>query len=505
MPTQPSLAFDRITMTFPGVRALDDVSFSVRAGSVHALLGENGAGKSTLLKVLSGVNVPASGDVRLDGRPVRLDPPINAIRAGVAVIYQELHLAPDMSVAENVLLGHMPSRGGWLDRRRLVSQAKAWLDRVGLGCDPETRLGDLSPAHRQMVEIAKALSRDARVIAFDEPTSSLSAAETDRLFAIIRALRDEGRTVLYVSHRLAEIFEIADAATVLRDGKHIETFSNLAGTTADTLVNRMVGREIEDIFGYRMRPTLGPGLVLENIRPRPGDPALNLEVRRGEIVGIFGLVGSGRTELLRSILRSGRDRQARVSVFGEAVRLKSPADAIAAGIVLCPEDRQHEALIPIQDVAENINLSARRRFANSFGFRDLRRERANALAQIDRLRIRPPDPGRPVDRLSGGNQQKVVLARWLSEEVRVLLLDEPTRGIDVGAKREIYEIVFGLAERGIAVLLVSSELPEVVGICDRVLVMRDATIAREFSRSEATPESVLAAALPPPSDGRLAP
>lgn len=503
MPTESPLVFDRVSMHFPGVRALDDVSVSVEPVTVHALLGENGAGKSTLLKILSGVNVPVSGQVLLGGEPVRLAPPEAAIRAGIAVIYQELHLVPDLSVAENVLLGHMPSRKGWLDRPRLRGDARLWLDRVGLSCDPDTRLGYLSLAHRQLVEIAKALSRDARVIAFDEPTSSLSASETQRLFTIIANLRQEGRTVLYVSHRLDEIFQIADAATVLRDGRHIGTFSSLDVITAGTLVNRMVGREIEDIFGFRARPLRGPGLTLEGVRPRPTDPPLALEVRRGEIVGMFGLVGAGRTELLKTILHSGRDRHAQVSVFGKPVKIDSPADAIRNGVVLCPEDRKQEALIPTQDVAENINLSARRRFARPGGFLDRSRERSNALAQIDRLGIRPPDPDRMVANLSGGNQQKVVLARWLGEEIKVLLLDEPTRGIDIGAKREIYEIVYRLAETGVVVLLVSSELPEILGVCDRVLVMRDGVLSGDFPREAATPENVLAAALPTTSDGSM--
>ena len=490
------LHFDGIAKQFPGVRALDAVTFGAAEGSVHALLGENGAGKSTLLKILGGAYRPDGGRVLLGGAPQAFASTADAFAAGVAVIHQELHLVPEMTVAENVLLGHLPHWGGWVDRRRLVDETARLLEVMGEAIHPDARVSSLPMAQRQMVEIAKALSRDAKVLAFDEPTSSLSDREVHKLFAIIRELKAQGRVVLYVSHRLEEIFEIADAATVLRDGRHVETFGRLDGVDRDVLINRMVGRSIADIYRYAPRPHGRPALEVFGLSG-PGLAApTTLEVSQGEIAGVFGLVGAGRTELLKLIYGAERAAAGHVSVAGRELRGHTPAASIAAGMVFCPEDRKKEGIVPTASVAENVNLSARRNTAALGFILNGRWERENVRRQIERLGIRTPSPEQRIANLSGGNQQKAILARWLSENVNVLLLDEPTRGIDIGAKSEIYSLIYELAERGVGVLMVSSELPEVMGVCDRILVMRQGRLVASVPRDEADQERLLALALP---------
>ena len=490
------LQFDSIGKSFPGVRALQNVSFGVREGGVHALMGENGAGKSTLLKILSGAYRPDAGHVTLGGQPHVFPTTAAAIAAGVAVIYQELHLAPDLSVAENMFLGRLHNRAGWLDKRALLEAARRELQALGEDLDPHTRVGKLSIAQRQMIEIAKALARNAKVIAFDEPTSSLSARETERLFAVIRDLKQQGRVILYVSHRLEEIYQVCDAATVLRDGQHVETFPQLENVTADMVISRMVGRTITDIFHYQPRPHGPPALEVENLQGRGLAAPVSFSVAQGEIVGFFGLVGAGRTELMKLILGAVRAQAGRVKVLGRPVAIGHPAHAIRAGIVLCPEDRKKEGVIPIRSVQENLNLSSRRQFSRWGFWIDERKERANATRFVDKLAVKTPSLRQLIQFLSGGNQQKVILARWLSEGMKVVLLDEPTRGIDVGAKSEIYSIIYDLARQGIGVVVVSSELPEVLGVCDRVNVMRQGRLVASLGRAEARAEIVLQWALP---------
>ncbi len=491
----PYLQFDSITKTFPGVRALDGVSFGVEKGSVRALIGENGAGKSTLLKVLSGVYAPDAGQVRLDGVPRTFRSPVEAIRAGVAVIYQELHLVPEMTVAENLLLGHMPVRFGMVDHRGMREAALRQLALLGEDISPLARVGSLPIAQRQMVEIAKALIRDAGVIAFDEPTSSLTDRETTRLFSVIRELRNRGKVIIYVSHRLREIFEICDSATVFRDGRVVETCEDLSCIDQDYLVQRMVGRTIHNVYGYAPRPTGESALEVENVTGPGLDGPASLEVKQGEILGIFGLVGAGRTELLRLIYGAARPTGGTVRVHGRAVRVKDPDSAFRGGIAFLPEDRKKEGIIPIRSVHENINLSVRRTFSR-FGLIDDRRERENSGRHVRELGIKTSSLSTPIMDLSGGNQQKAVFARSLSENVRVMLLDEPTRGVDVGAKSEIYGVIGRLARNGMGVVVVSSELPEVMGISDRILVMRQGKIVAALSRAGATEEKLLKLALP---------
>jgi len=493
------LRFECVTKSFPGVRALEEVSLDVRAGSVHALLGENGAGKSTLLKLLSGVYRPDSGVLRVDNDVMAFDRPSDAINLGIAVIYQELNLVPELSVAENIFLGHFPRRAGLVDRRVLRERAAELLRPLDDSIDPSTRVAKLPLAQRQMVEIAKALSRDARVIAFDEPTSSLSAREIERLFQVIAGLKSRGCAVLYVSHRLEEVFRVCDHATVLRDGRHVQTFESLEGLRHDAIIRAMVGRDIGDVYAYAPRASDVEILKIDQLEgPGLASPA-SLSVRAGEIVGIFGLVGAGRSELLRLVLGAERPTGGSVHVDGTPLQIRSPVDAIRAGLLLCTEDRKKDGIIPILSVRENINLSSRRHHAVGGVLIRESWERANADEQIRALGVRTPSPAQAIRNLSGGNQQKAILGRLLSVNVRVLMLDEPTRGIDVGAKGEIYAIIRGLAERGVGILMVSSELPEVLGVSDRILVMRLGSIVGEFDRSHATQEGLLRLALPPSS------
>lgn len=494
-PVAAALAFAGVGMEFPGVRALDDVSFEVRAGSSHALMGENGAGKSTLLKILSGAHRPSSGEVRIDGRRAELPNTSAALAAGVAVIYQELHLVPAMTVAENLYLGHLPARLGIVDRRRLARDARRQLELIGEDIHPDTPVGELPLAQRQMVEIAKALTRGARIIAFDEPTSSLSEREVSRLFAIIRDLRARGCAILYVSHRMDEIFALCDRITILRDGRQVLT-DELASLTRDTVVERMVGRRLSDIHRHETRRAAGPGLSVESLSGPGLSAHCSFTAPGGEILGIFGLVGAGRTELLRLIYGATPAAGGTIRVAGGTVSIRGPRDALRAGIVLCPEDRKKEGIIPVRSVLENLNLSARRRVARGGMLIDESWERRNAEDRISQLRIRTPSARALIRTLSGGNQQKVILGRWLAETVRVVLLDEPTRGIDVGAKSEIYAIMQKLARDGVCVVMVSSELPEILGVADRILVMREGAIAAEVSRADATEASLLKLALP---------
>jgi L-arabinose transport system ATP-binding protein len=491
----PALTFSAITMEFPGVKALEEVSFSVAAGSIHALMGENGAGKSTLLKILSGAHRATAGSLALNGEPQRFNDTAAALAAGVAVIYQELHLVPEMTVAENLFLGHLPARGGWVDQNGLREAARRQLDLIGESIDPATRVGDLPLAQRQMVEIAKALTRGASIIAFDEPTSSLSEREVRRLFAIIRSLRDRGCAILYVSHRMEEIFTLCDRITILRDGRHVETGA-IGELSRDQVVQRMVGRRLADIYNHQPRPR-GPVRLEARALTGPGLSApCSFAVHGGEILGCFGLVGAGRSELLKLIFGAATPTGGTLTLDGADLQLKSPRDAIAAGIVLCPEDRKKEGIIPCRSVLENINLSARRRTARAGVLIRETWERENAGRWIETLRIRTPSPDQLIRHLSGGNQQKAIIGRWLSEDVRVFLFDEPTRGIDVGAKSEIYTLLQQLAASGAAVIMVSSELPEVLGVSDRIAIMRGGAIVDVLERAVATEASVLIRALP---------
>jgi L-arabinose transport system ATP-binding protein len=491
-----SLRFNGIGKTFPGVKALSDISFEARPGTVHALMGENGAGKSTLLKILGGSYQPNSGDLQIGEQTLAFKSTADSIAAGVAVIHQELHLVPEMSVAENLLLGHMPNRMGLLNRRAMLRQAGELLKGLADEIDPAMRLGNLSLGQRQLVEIAKAMSRNAHVIAFDEPTSSLSAREIDRLMAIISRLRDEGRVILYVSHRMEEIFRICDAVTVFKDGRFVRTFENMAELDHDRLVTCMVGRDIQDIYNYRAREHQGPSLRVTGLLGPGLQEPVSFAVEKGEVLGFFGLVGAGRTELFRLLSGLSRSTAGTLQLEGKALTLRSPRDAIGAGILLCPEDRKKEGIVPLSSVAENINIGARPRHVSLGCLIQGRWERDNARQQIQAMNVKTPSADQQIMFLSGGNQQKAILGRWLSMPMKVLLLDEPTRGIDIGAKSEIYQIIHNLAAQGIAVIVVSSDLMEVMGIADRILVMSEGAITGELMRDEADESRLLQLALP---------
>ncbi len=490
------LEFQGITKTFPGVRALDNVSFSVAKGTVHGLVGENGAGKSTLLKILSGAYTPTEGKIVIHQEPKVFTKTRDAIDAGVAIIYQELNLVPEMTVAENLLLGQWPRRGFFLDRKKLLERSRTQITELLEDIDPDTRLKLLPIGQRQMIEIGKALLHNAEVIAFDEPTSSLSRKETERLFLIIRNLRAQGKTILYVSHRLEEIFALCDAVTVFRDGRRIQTFESMEGVTDNTLIQRMVGREIKDMYGYRPR---GKGSVLFEVTGLQG-PGIHAKASfsaaRGEIVGFFGLSGSGRTELMKNIFGAIEKRCGDIRIDGRSVAVHNPFSAISQGLCLCPEDRKYEGIIAVRSLSENINISSRRHLLKLGLFLNKRREQERADSYIETLHIRTPSRDQYIGNLSGGNQQKAILARWLSEKVDVFLLDEPTRGIDVGSKYEIYQIMYGLAEEGKTVIFASSSLPEVMGVADRVVVMCGGTIIGEVDRKDVSEETLLSMALP---------
>ena len=494
--TAQALSFKGIGKQFPGVRALADISFTAHPGQVHALMGENGAGKSTLLKILGGAYTPSEGELWLGEHRLTFRNAADSLASGIAVIHQELHLVPEMSVAENLLLGHFPSRLGIVNRRAMHLRAQELLKGLAEEIHPQTRLGDLSLGQRQLVEIAKALSHDARVIAFDEPTSSLSAREIDRLMEIIGQLRDEGRVVLYVSHRMEEIFRICDAVTVFKDGRYVQTFQDMAQLTHDKLVTCMVGRDIQDIYNYRERPHGDVALAVSGLLGPGLRSPVSFSASKGEVLGFFGLVGAGRTELLRLLSGLNPASAGEVTLEGQRLTLNTPRDAIAAGILLCPEDRKKEGIVPLASVGENINIGARPRHSRLGCLLRGRWERDNAERQIRALNVKTPSADQAIMYLSGGNQQKAILGRWLSLPMKVLLLDEPTRGIDVGAKSEIYDIIHNLAAKGVVVIVVSSDLMEVIGISDRVIVMCEGALTGELPRARANESSLLHLALP---------
>lgn len=494
---QAFLKVDNVTVEFPGVRALDGVSFEAHAGQVHALMGENGAGKSTLLKVLSGVNRVASGAIWLDGERHLFANAREALAQGIAIIYQELTLSPNLSVAENLLLGQLPESRGLLDRKRLYARAREVLTDLGeTEVHPATKVRDLSIGQQQMIEIGRALLRDARVIAFDEPTSSLSVHETRQLKRIVKRLRDEGRVVLYVTHRMEEVFEMCDAVTVFRDGRHIHTHDTMQGLDHDTLVSEMVGRDIEDVYGYRPRVRGEVLLSLAGVEGYGISRPVSFDVHRGEVFGLFGLVGAGRSELMRLVCGVETPSAGEVRFQGQVRCFSTPGDAIRAGLAMCPEDRKSQGIFPIASVSDNLNISCRRFFKRFGWIRHARRELDNTEDYIRRLSIKTPGPRTPIASLSGGNQQKVILARWLSEQIELFIMDEPTRGIDVGARRDIYNLLYDLAEEGKSVVVISSDLAEITAICDRVGVMRDGELVDIVPRDQATPEHLLSLALP---------
>jgi ribose transport system ATP-binding protein len=483
-----------IAKSFPGVRALDGVSFEVAAGEVHALVGENGAGKSTLMKVLAGAYRADAGTIEIDGKPVTIDGPKAAERLGIGMIYQEFNLVPDLGVIENIVLGIEPMRGLFLDPHAAAAQAAAVLAELGITLPLDRKARRLSVAEQQLTEIAKALVRHARLIVMDEPTAALTERETDALFALIAKLKAEGVSFVYISHRLEELPRIADRITVLRDGRAIET-RPASAMPQDDLIRLMVGRALEAHFP-ELPAVPADALVrlsVRDLRAASNVNGVSFDVRAGEIVGLAGLVGAGRTEIVRAIAGADVATGGSVAVDGRELRARSPHAAIDAGIAFITEDRKAQGLVLGMTVRENTTLAHLASYSRG-PFVDRAAEVAVTDREIAELSIRTPSSEQAVRNLSGGNQQKVVLAKWLTGDARVFLFDEPTRGVDVGAKAEIYGLMLQLLARGAAIVMVSSELPEVLGMSHRILVVRGGRIAAEFARADATPAGVIAAA-----------
>ncbi len=487
----PYLVMRGVSKSYPGVQALSGVDFDVRRGEVHALVGENGAGKSTLVKILAGAVAADEGTIEIDGKPVRITTPRQAEERGISIIYQEFNLVPSLSVAANVWLGREPVRGARLDVATMRTATSALLDRLGVTLPVDAEVRTLSVAQQQMVEIAKALSVNARIIVMDEPSAALTGQEVDKLFAIVRALTAQGVGVVYISHRMEEIFAIADRVTVFRDGKLVKTGA-VSDFTPDDIIRLMVGRSLDAHFPPLPAdpPRTNPVLSVRGATSPGRLDGVSLDLYPGEILGIAGLVGAGRTSLLRAICGADPLPAGTIALDGRTLRLRGPHDAIAAGLALVTEDRKAQGLVLGMSVRENVTLPHLEDFVRA-GRID-RREERDAVAKLAAdLRVRTPSVEQLVRNLSGGNQQKVVLAKWLLEKARVICFDEPTRGIDVGAKAEIYELMVGLCQSGTGILMASSELPEVLGMSMRVAVMHKGRIVHVFERGEATQESVI--------------
>jgi ABC-type sugar transport system ATPase subunit len=491
----PRLKLVGVAKRFPGVQALKDVDFAVAPGEIVALIGENGAGKSTLAKIVTGVYPPDAGDVFLDGQPIAIDSVRRARSLGIAIVYQELVLVPQLSVAENILLGREPHRLGFVgvvSRRQVTQLAMPSLELVGGDISPDAKVSDLSMGDRQRVEIAKALSLDAHLLILDEPTSSLTVEDVERLFAVMQDLRRRGIAVIFISHRLDEVLRISDRVVCLRDGEKVGDVATSSVDRQD-LVRMMVGREVASYFAERSHAAGEVALAVRDLRCPALKEPVSFALRRGEILGFAGLVGSGRSELWRAIFGADPRAGGTILVNGQEREIRSPADAIAAGLALVPEDRKDQGLILEFAVRENISLAGLRRHAAA-GIVNRARENADTGQYVQALDIRTPSWEQKARNLSGGNQQKVVLAKWLSLNPRVLILDEPTRGIDVGAKAFIHARIAELASQGMAIALISSELEEIIAMSDRVIVLSEGRVAGELSRPQISEESIMALA-----------
>lgn len=488
--------FKHISKYFPGVKALDDICFKAESGEVYAFLGENGAGKSTLLKVLNGDYQPDEGEYIIDGQARHFSSPQEAIAAGVSVIYQERQILMEMTVAENVFLGSWIRKNGTVDFETMNRRTREIAGRFGLqSIEPDAKVGTLSIAHQQMVEIMKAVNRDSRIIAFDEPTASLSDNEIEILFRIIRELQAEKKIIFYVSHRMNEIEQIAQKVVVFKDGKTVALVER-EKVSNDELIRMMVGRPLGSIFDSLPRNGEFGEVVLEvkNLTTAFVKD-ISFQIRRGEILGFSGLVGSGRTEIMRAIFGVDKVMSGEIRMNGKTISPRSPKQAVDLGIALVPEDRKEQGILPNISVRGNITVSMLRSYCNGLGILDEAGEQKTADADIKKFNIKTPDSEKLIAQLSGGNQQKVILARWLETKPQVLILDEPTKGIDVGAKSEFYKIICECARDGIAVIVISSELPEIIGLSDRVIVVREGRISGEILRTDATEEHILAYAM----------
>ncbi len=486
------LEFKNISKYFPGVKALDDICFKAYGGEVLAFLGENGAGKSTLLKVLNGDYQPTKGEYLLDGVQKHFHSPHEAIQEGISVIYQERQILLELSVAENIYLGRMPvNRFGIIDTAKANQMAKAIIDDFGLPISPTTKVKDLSIAYQQMVEIMKAYSREnLKVICFDEPTASLSDAEIDSLFEIIEKLKKQEKIIIYVSHRMKEIQQIADKVAIFKDGRYVDTVVTKE-VPEQQLIKMMVGRDLGDIFESLDRNKIGD--VLLEVKEVSSDyvKPVSFTLHKGEVLGFSGLVGAGRTELMRAIIGADKMRTGEVWLEGKKIVNRSPKEAVENGIVLVPEDRKLQGILGNLSVAGNINISLLDKNSNNLGVISSAKEAQAAAKGIADFKIKTPSPDKKIVELSGGNQQKCIVARWIATNPKVLILDEPTKGIDVGAKSEFYNMICEFAKQGLGVILISSELPEVIGLSDRIIVMRSLRVSGEVSREEATEDKLL--------------
>ncbi|HET7411991.1 MAG TPA: sugar ABC transporter ATP-binding protein [Pararhizobium sp.] len=490
---QPFLELERISKSYPGVQALSDVGLSAQAGEVIGLIGENGAGKSTLMKILGGVTEPTAGVIRIDGTDRSSLTVEDAIAAGIAFVHQELNLFDNLDVAANVFIGREP-RSGWplrlIDRKRLHDAVRPLLDRLGADFAPDTSVAELSIAQRQLLEIAKALSLDARIVIMDEPTSSLTISETRRLLSVVEELKRNGVAIIFISHRLNEVKECADRVVVLRDGRVTGRLAR-EEISHDAMIRLMIGRDLKSLYSPPAAPPSAPALELRGLRtPAFPDQPIELVLNRGEILGLAGLIGAGRTELARAVFGIDRPLAGEIRLDGKDIAVASPSDAIRHGIYLVPEDRKQSGLILEDSIAENISLPNIRAFTRTGLVRPALEER-NANEQARALQIKAPTVATPAGSLSGGNQQKVVLAKWLSMKPQVIIFDEPTRGIDVGSKSEIYLLMRSLADNGVGVLMISSDMEEVIGVSDRMAVMHEGAIAGILTRDGFNEESVM--------------
>lgn len=491
-PQKILLEMKGIGKTFPGVKALEGVNLTIREGEVHALLGENGAGKSTLIKILSGAYIRDEGDIYWEGEKVNIKNPQDAQHLGISTIYQEFNLASHLSIAENIFLGQLPKKGVLIDWAYARKRSQEILDSLGVSLSVDEPTSSLSVAEQQLVEIAKALNRKTRILIMDEPSAVLGEKDLENLFKVVRSLQESGIAIIYISHRLKEIFELANEVTVLKDGRYVDT-RRVSDVTMDDLVRMMIGRDLKDVYPER-EPVTGDVMLDVKHITRPGVlEDISFQLRAGQIIGFAGITGSGRTELARVIF--GADPyQGEMELFGEPYKPSSPADAIKRKLALVTEDRKAQGLLLKLSVRDNTTISGLKALCR-FGIIRMREELELVKRMIVQLSIKTPTPQFLVINMSGGNQQKVVLARWLSVGTRLLILDEPTRGIDVGSKSEIYQIMTQLTEQGVGIIMISSELPEILGMSDRVMVMREGKIVKELPRAEASEETVMAYAV----------
>ena len=493
MSQETILVMENISKSFPGVKALNDVQLTVHKGTVHALMGENGAGKSTLMKVLIGIYSAENGNITFQGKPVTIDNTETALKLGISMIHQELSPVPYMSVAENIFLGREPlGRFGLIDKRKMISDTKELLNRLEININPSAIMKTLSVASTQMVEIAKAISYEASLIIMDEPTSAITEREVAHLFRMIRTLKEKGVAIIYITHKMDEVFQIADEVTVFRDGRHIATVP-ASQTDKNSLIAMMVGRELTNIFPKEDAPIGEVVLSVRNLTRKGIVQDISFDLRRGEILGLAGLMGSGRTEVIQGIFGIEKIDSGEIKISGKQVQIDSPADAIKHGLALLTEDRKLTGIMGVLPVRDNMMIASLGSYAKA-GFLNRRLIDETCNREKGRLEIKTPSMDQVIKLLSGGNQQKVLVSRWLLTAPEILILDEPTRGIDVGAKAEIHKLMSKLAQEGKAIIMISSELPEILGMSDRVLVMHEGKVGGEFQRKDATQENIMRAA-----------